>query len=63
MTEQIHATLTGVPRAIVRAANAFVHVDAQPEPGGPLVPGSMALAAHVYLVRCQRLEVMILVPV
>lgn len=60
---QIRAALAGVRRAIVRAARALVHVHAQPEPGGPLVAGPSALAAHVHPVRAQRPEVAILVAV
>lgn len=62
MTGQVQATLL-VQCTIVRAANAFIHIDAQPESGGPLVSGPMAFAAHVYLIRSERVKVAILVPV
>jgi len=47
----------------MRTSDALVHVDAQPESGGPFVTASMAFATHVNLIRPERLEVAILIPV
>lgn len=63
MTGQIQATLADVSRTIVRTSDALIHIDAQPESGGPFVAALMAFAAHVNLICPERLEVAILIPV
>lgn len=62
MTGQIQAALD-VQRTIVRAANAFIYIDTEPESRGPFVPRPMAFAGHVYLICSERVEVAILVSV
>lgn len=61
-TGQIQAILD-VARTIMRTSNALVHIDAQAESGRPFVAAPMAFAAHVNLIRSERLEVAILIPV
>lgn len=62
VTGQIQATLD-IARTIVRTSHALVHIDAQSESGRPLVAAPMAFAAHIDLIRSERLEVAILIPV
>ena len=62
ITGQIKATFS-VLRTIVCTLNALVHIDAQPESGGPLITALMTFAAHINLIRPERLEIAILVPV
>lgn len=62
VTGQIQA-IFDIARTIVRISNALVHVDAQAESGRPLIAALMAFAAHINLIRSERLEVAIFIPV
>lgn len=47
----IEAGLSLFRRAVVLAASAFIHVDAEAKSGGPFVTSFVTFAADVYLIR------------